>query len=100
MKKEIKTEDTKTLRDLYYDPEKGFVSADKLYKKAVKDQGFKGTLSDVKQYLAKQFVNQVTRTVKKPTKFNSIYSSRPGSNVQIDIMVYDRYEYHKYKYIL
>ena len=83
----------------YYDETTGYQSAPKLYAK-LKDDGHKITLKDIKEYLAKQEVNQIFKQVKKPKEYNTIKSIAPRNNYQMDILVYDRYEYNKYKYIL
>jgi len=83
----------------FYDPETGFLSATKLYKK-LKPTHPNITLNQIKKYVDKQFTTQLNRPSKKPKAYSSIFSPMPKNNYQIDIMVYDRYEYNNYKYIL
>ena len=87
------------LHDLYYDPKSGFLSLSKFYQK-VKAQGIQASYGDVKRFYDQQTVPQITKQVKRPTEFSNIYSPFPLSSVQLDIMVYDRYQIHKYRYVL
>lgn len=89
----------KILQDYYYDPETGFVTAAKLYKTLRKD-GIKVTQEQVKAFVEKQFTRQVTKALKKPTVYQTIISPATNNNYQIDLLIYDRYEYNNYKYIL
>ena len=43
---------------------------------------------------------QVFREQKKPKLFSSIIADKIKDEYQMDIMIYDRYEFRKYKYIL
>jgi hypothetical protein len=88
-----------SLKDLYYDVKTGFVSENKLYKKA-KELGLKVTHKDIKEFLQKQQVTQVVKQQNKEKLFTSIYEDKIRDNYQMDIIIYDRYEYHNYKYIL
>ncbi len=83
----------------FYNPKTGFISADKLYKKLLLD-GHNVKLKDVKKYLEKQYTNQINKPIKKPKEFNTIYANQNRFNYQMDIMVYDRYTFNNYKYIL
>ena len=87
------------LKDLYYAPTTGFSSIDKFYKKAVKlNPEIK--YKDVENFLGKQYTYQINKETKKPRVFNTILANKVGDNFQIDIIIYDRYEIHRYKYIL
>ena len=91
-----------TIKQYFYDVETGYSSPYRLYKKLIED-GYKDIrLDDVKQFYDNQEVNQ--QTMRKPKRldiiYNSVIASEYGANYQIDIIVYDRFEYHKYKYIL
>ena len=86
-----------SLSDVYYDPVQGFMSAAKIYEK-VKDQGY--TMKQVREFIKKQETDQVNKHINKPKYYNTIVSPEYQNNFQIDIITYDRYEYHKYKYIL
>ena len=87
------------LKDLYYDPKHGYVSLNKLVMK-VKETHPEVTKKQVQDFLEKQYTYQVNKETKKPKVFNTILASAPRSNYQMDIIIYDRYEIHKYKYIL
>jgi len=87
------------LDDLFYNAKSGLSSADKLYKKA-KELGLKYTLKEIKKYVDNQYVTQVFKPVVRPKYFSTITEDKIRDNYQLDLMIYDRYEYHHYKYIL
>jgi hypothetical protein len=89
----------KELTKLYYDPKIGFVSSDKLYKIA-KENGVKCTQKEVNNFLNDQAVVQVFREQRKPKEFSSITAEKIRHEYQIDIMIYDRYQWNHYKYII
>jgi hypothetical protein len=90
---------TDILNILYNDPEHGFVSAPKLHKKT-QELGMKITLKDIKEFINKQYTAQVNRPVKKAKVFSSIYVPDIRDEYQIDLMIYDRYQYKLWKYII
>jgi len=92
------TEIKKEIEKLFYDASTGFISESKLYKK-LKESGVKVTHKQVHDFLHEQYTNQVNKQYVKPT-FSKILGFEPRNIYQIDIMVFDRYEYHNYKYIL
>lgn len=87
------------VKDVFYDPKRGFVSFKKFKEKLREADIF---LSDakIKKFLEDQFVNQVMKPVEKAKEFNSIISHGPGHNWQLDFIIYDRYEWKGYKYVL
>ena len=89
------------IKNYFYDVNKGFVSVNKLYKK-LKEDGHKIPLKYVQTFYDNQQVIQKTK--RKPLKvdrvYNTIIASGYRADYQIDIIVYDRFEYHHYKYIL
>eukprot|EP01038_Epipyxis_sp_PR26KG_P013573 gene13573-18215_t len=87
------------LSELYYNSKTGLSNADKLYKKAI-EIGLKVTKKEVKEFVDKQFVDQIFKQQKRSEVFSSITADKIRDEYQMDIIVYDRYEYHKYKYIL
>jgi len=87
------------LKNIYYDPETGFVSADKLLRKA-KEAGISTTLKDVQDFINKQFTAQVHRQQKRPKAYQSVVAPEYGNNYQMDLLIYDRFTYNKYKYML
>ena len=87
------------VKELFYDPEQGFVSLSKLWKK-VKAQDIPVKYKDVKTFYESQSTNQINKQTKKPKVFRTILADGPRKNYQMDIIIYDRYEINKYKYIL
>jgi hypothetical protein len=87
------------LKELYYNPKEGFISFEKLYSK-VKEHKLNLTYTDVKDFYKSQAVNQVMKPIRKSKQFNSIFALYPHNIYQMDIIIYDRYMYHGYKYIL
>ena len=89
----------KELFELFYDPEKGLVSTLKLYQKA-KENNIPVSHADVKKFYDNQAVNQIMRPIRKSKRFSSIVANFPRQIYQMDIIVYSRYKYHNYQYIL
>jgi len=87
------------LKEYYYDPKFGFLSNDKFYRR-LKEDGVKVTRAQVNQFINRQLTAQITKPVRKQKVFNTIVSGGPGLNYQLDIIVYDRYEFNHYKYIM
>lgn len=85
---------------VYYDPNEGFLSEPKLFKK-LKLKGFDITHKQLKEWLDNQETRQTMKNTKAPSEYNSVISlDGVRGNYQMDIIVYDRYAYHNYKYIL
>jgi putative transposase len=89
----------KYLTELFYNPKYGFGNLEKIYYK-VKQDGKYITKKQIKEFLEKQKVNQIYKENKKPEKFSSIIANGIKDEYQMDIMIYDRYEFNKYKYVL
>ena len=87
------------LKKYYYSPLTGFLSAQKLYQKLREDE-IKIPLQEVSEFVDKQLSNQLTKQFKRPKHFNTINASKIRENYQLDIIIYDRYEFNKFKYIL
>jgi hypothetical protein len=87
------------LKELYHNPKYGFQSLSKFYH-SVKENGIKASFNDVKRFIESQNVYQTMKQVRKPKEFSNVYASKPLESVQIDIRIYDRYQFHGYKYIL
>ena len=89
----------KELEKVFYNPLLGLTGLDKFYKKLqlVND---KVDYQTVKNFYDKQEVNQITTRTKRPSVYNTVKATYPGDIYELDIIIYDRYEYHKYKYIL
>lgn len=87
------------IKDAYYDTSKGYQSAMKLYSK-INPIHKNITYKDIKNFLDEQYTAQVNQPVYKPKLFSTIWSFGPRYNYQMDLMVYDRFEFHNYKYIM
>ena len=87
------------INKIYYDPKTGYIGTNALLLK-VQQINPNITSKMVDEFLKAQYAVQVNKSHRKDKVFASIYASEPLKNVQMDIIVYDRYEYHKYKYIL
>jgi ribosomal protein L21E len=88
------------LNGLFYNKNISFNTEKAIYKKAKEEKIFNITHKQIKDYLQNQEVNKIYKEEKRPTKFSSIVADKIRSEYQMDIMVYDRYEHNKYKYIL
>ena len=71
------------LKEIYYNPQTGLISANKLYQK-VKQDGV--TLKQVKDYINKQETAQLLKPVVKPKMYFPITSFGPYQHLQCDIM--------------
>jgi hypothetical protein len=87
------------VKNLFYDTKQGLISFDKFFDK-IKENKINVTKKEAEEFYKKQEINQLLKPVKKPNKYNSIVAGYPGDIFQMDIMIYDRYEYRHYKYIL
>lgn len=89
------------LKKLYYDTKTGFVSADKLYKKA-KELDPKITHKIVKEFIKRQATAQINKEVKKSRK--TIYNpiTGPIGHYQLDLTDFPKYsnKNNGYRYIL
>lgn len=45
-------------------------------------------------------MSELLKEYRRPKVFNTIVSPEPKNNYQLDVLVYNRYEWNKYKYIL
>ena len=95
----METDTEKYIKELYYNPKFGLTSPEKLYKK-IKENGYKITLKQVKEFINKQEIAQVFNDDKRPENFSSIIADGIRDEYQMDIMVYDRYADGHYKYML
>ena len=88
-----------SLEELYYDPAQGFLSAQRLYRKA-KEIDPRITLRDVTEFLRNQPTFQINKQTRRGQVYRSITAPYPTYSYTIDLMIYDRYVFHGYKYIL
>ena len=87
------------LDKLYNDPKIGFSSITKFYNK-VNEKYPQVTRKEVENFLKNKVDVQLLKEIRRPKKYNTIVASAPMDSVQIDLLIYDRYEMNNYKYIL
>lgn len=81
----------KKLKKLYFNVKTGYISVFNLNK-------LKITLNQAKDFVFSQLPNQLTTPHNRLQIYNTI--NAPAShNYQLNIMVYDHYAYHQYKYV-
>src|SRR5665648_15419 len=84
----------------YYDLRNGgFGSARSVYEKLKPDYP-KLTMKYVGCWIKQQFAQQVTSRAGKRIQYSSVVAPSPRAYYQMDLIVYDRFEIHNYKYIL
>ncbi len=83
----------------YYTPETGFRTAQKQVD-SVRSRAPGITYEQVDNLVSKQEADVITSKKKKPKIWNSIVSSMPGGNYQMDLMNYNRYAYAGFDWIL
>ena len=88
-----------TISAIFYDPKQGYLSASKLYKK-VKDVNPNVRYKDVTDFLRTQDAWLLAKKSKKPKVFRTVFARYRREYYEMDVLVYDRYEVDKYKYIL
>ena len=71
------------IKEVYYNPTTGLISANKLYHK-LKDQGI--TLKQVQDFLKKQETSQRYKPITKEKVYFPITSFKPNQHLQIDLM--------------
>jgi len=87
------------LKELFYNPKTGLVNSDKLYKKT-KELNLNLSRKQVDEWYKKQSINQIMKPIRKEKHYSSVVANYPGEEYQMDIIVYNRYTNHNYKYIL
>ena len=88
---------TKTLLEIYR--ESGYLSSQKLYKRA-KEEGLKVTNQEIKDFLkGRTEVKLVKRVVVKEDDA-TVNANPMVKQYQMDTMVYDRYKYRGWEYVL
>ena len=92
-------EEEEKAKQLYLNPKSGFLSLPKLWKK-IKEANINISYNDLKKILEQQETYQLTKQVKKPKEFSNIIADHPLQCSQLDIMIYDRYQIHNYKYVI
>ena len=88
------------LKNIYYDVKTGFISKDKLYKKA-REVDDNITLKIVQNFLDNQATYQITKQTKKPKVYDTIISPKIKNNYQIDLFTLPNPTLNKnFKYLL
>lgn len=87
------------LHNLYYVNGQASVPKAELYRRA-KAINPAITHQVVKEFLAQQLNEQLLTRPILPTQYNTIIAHHPRHEYQIDLMIYDRYEYRGYQYVL
>jgi len=90
--------DLTEVKELFKKPNYALLSKDKLKKKLEEENKALKT-KDIDDFYDKLEIYQLTKIQKKKV-FNSVIAYYPGDAYQMDIIVYNKYEIHKYKYIL
>lgn len=92
----------KILREYYYD-KKNFVSADKLYKR-LRDDDIKITRKQVRDWLARQELFQLTKNVKNKSEQRALISKKPFGLIYVDLIDFTKKpnirNRRKYNYLL
>ena len=84
-----KTKDSERLREIYYTPAYRLGGLAKIYEISKEEKlGF--TQNEIKAFMAKQKGSQVTKEFKKPKKFTTIRAPKAGTNMQMDLMFFDK----------
>jgi len=87
------------MEELYYAPEKGFLSADK-FARLLKEEGVKVSRKEMMRFLQNQKTWQLNKQQNLPSKYSSYWVHNVGDNYQIDLMDYSRYEMDSRRYVL
>lgn len=87
------------LHEVYYNPLTGFMSLDK-FKRKVAEAGHHPTNKQLKDFLDHQLTVQLNKQTKLPSTYSTYWVHNIRDNYQIDLMVYDRFPFNNYKYIL
>lgn len=87
------------LKKLFYNPKQGLNSVDKIKIKAEENE-IDLKPQDIEEFYNKQPITQIMKPIRKPPAFSSYVANYPGHIYQMDIIVYQKYKYHNYQYIL
>jgi len=87
------------MEELYYAPEKGFLSADK-FARLLKEEGIKVSRKEMMRFLQNQRTWQVNKQQNLPSQYSSYWVHNVGDNYQIDLMDYSRFAIDNRRYIL
>ena len=84
-----KPKDVEALREIYYTPRLRLGGLPKIWQ-AVKERNLDFTQQEVKEFMARQKGTQLTKEFKKPKKFTTVRAPKAGTNLQIDLMFFDK----------
>ena len=87
------------VKKLFHNPKFGLLYMPKLWQR-MKQQGIKVSYNDMKIIIEQEETYQIHKQVKNPKEFSNVEAYHPFQCTQADIMVYDRFQLHKYKYVL
>ncbi|NBO26231.1 MAG: hypothetical protein EBU96_05470 [Actinobacteria bacterium] len=87
------------MEELYYSPEKGFLSADK-FARLLKEEGVKVSRKEITRFLRNQKTWQLNKQQNLPSRYSTYWAANVGDNYQIDLMDYDRFTIDGKRYIL
>ena len=93
------SKNTKILNELYLDPKIGFTGVNKFHEK-LKQKDINIDKKELENWYNSLSLVQVTKPYRKPKKYSSIVAHYVGQIFQIDLMIYDRFKFNKYQYIL
>lgn len=90
-----------TISRLFYKPRTGFMNTYKLQKKSTFYPSLRNiNTAQIKDWYWKQPVNQVHRQDMKPKVYTSIAGEGPGTNLQMDFLIYKDHKFQGYTNIL
>lgn len=89
------------LRKLYYDPKRGFLSADRLYEKA-KEMDINVSRKQVKEFIKNQKVSQIFKPIKNRVYYQIKSKNKGVGNIVSDLLDLSNYKHENngYKYLL
>jgi len=87
------------LHDLYYNQKQGYLSLHKLWKR-VTEVGIKLSYGDVERFLEQQQPYELHKQENRPEEFSHIYADKILQCTQMDVMIYNKFEFNHYKYVL
>ena len=85
------------LKEIYYNPKTGFLSLTKLWQ--IVKEAIPVSYNDVKKILEQQKTYELTKQIVKPKEFSNVYADHLVQSTQLDIMIYDIFQFDNYKYV-
>jgi hypothetical protein len=87
------------ITELNYKPSYGLQSIEKFYHK-LRSEHPELKKKDVLSLIQKQDIDEIMKEHKRPKQYSSIRAYYNSDVYEMDIIIYDRYSYYNYKYIL